>query len=43
MNELNDQLQARKLRLIIFDMIIIGGIVYAMYTYIWPMLSTYIH
>jgi ABC-type bacteriocin/lantibiotic exporter with double-glycine peptidase domain len=43
MNELDNQLHKRKIITTIIDIIVYASIAYMMYTYVWPMLSTYIH
>jgi hypothetical protein len=42
MNELDNQLHSRKIRMFIFDCIVFGLIAYALYTYVWPILKVYL-
>jgi hypothetical protein len=43
MNQLDEELHARKVKFIIIDVIILSGIAYALYTYVWPTFAPYIH
>jgi hypothetical protein len=42
MNQLDDELQARKIKYYIFDCIVLVSIAYALYTYVWPIIQFFI-
>jgi hypothetical protein len=43
MNQLDEELRKQRRTWFIIDVIILSGIAYALYTYVWPILQPYIH